>query len=85
VLKDKHIIIVGVNDLASQFPEVAAQWGDVNNKGLTAEEVIPGANAKAWWLCKRGHSWRASVLSLALSANFPRYNGKIPMQTHFVT
>jgi hypothetical protein len=84
-LKDKHIVIVGVNDFASQYPTIAAQWDASKNKELTAKQVMPGANVKVWWLCKREHSWQASVLSRTLGALCPRCNGKTPMRTHFVT
>jgi len=84
-LKDKHIITIGVNDLASQFPDIAGQWDNSKNKELTAEQVMPGSNLKVWWLCKRGHSWLASVLSRTLGTKCPRCNGKTPMCTHFIT
>jgi hypothetical protein len=84
-LKDKHIITIGINDLASQYPAIAAQWDVSKNEELTAEQVMPGSNAKIWWLCKRGHSWQATVLSRTFGANCPRCNGKTPMPTHFIT
>ncbi|GHU87224.1 hypothetical protein FACS1894202_01090 [Clostridia bacterium] len=84
-LRDKHIITIGVNDLASQFPAIASQWDETKNKELTSEQVMPGSNLKVWWLCKRGHSWQASVLSRTFGTKCPRCNGKTPMRTHFVS
>jgi DNA-directed RNA polymerase subunit RPC12/RpoP len=84
-LRDKHVITVGVNDLASQNPEIATQWDASKNKELTAEQVMPGSNTKVWWQCKRGHSWLASVLSRTLGTKCPRCSGKTPMQTHFIS
>lgn len=84
-MRDKHVVTVGVNDLASQYAGIAVQWDASKNKGLTAEQVMPGSNVKPWWLCKRGHSWQASVLSRTLGSRCPRCNGKTPMRTHFVS
>ena len=52
----------GENDLASQQPEIAAQWHPKKNT-LTAEQVTVGSHHKAWWLCEAGHEWQAIVKS----------------------
>ena len=51
---------IGENDLASQQPEIAAQWHPKKNT-LTAEQVTVGSHHKVWWLCAKGHQWRAEV------------------------
>ena len=53
----------GVNDLAAQFPKVAAQWDQKKNESLTPDMVLPGTRRKVWWRCSHGHSWHASVAS----------------------
>ena len=54
-------VVPGENDLASQFPAVAAQWHPTKNGALTPREVSPYANRKVWWRCGRGHEYRASI------------------------
>ena len=53
----------GQNDLASQYPDVAAQWHPTKNHGLTPDQVLAGAHKKVWWRCGAGHEWQAQVKS----------------------
>lgn len=58
-----QVLISGVNDLATQFPEVALEWNYERN-ALGPSEVSGGTNKKYWWRCKKcGHEWEASVAS----------------------
>lgn len=52
----------GFNDLASQVPEVAAEWDYEKNEELTPEAVVAGSNKKAYWKClAHGHRWSAKI------------------------
>jgi hypothetical protein len=52
--------------LATEAPEIAAEWDIVRNEGLTPAEVTSGSGRKVWWLCSKcGFSWRAVVGSRA--------------------
>lgn len=53
-------IIKGVNDLQSQHPVLAEQW-DYNKNNKNTEEVHVYSNGYAWWLCEKGHSWKAII------------------------
>lgn len=55
-------ILVGFNDLATTYPDVASEWHETKNNPLTAKDVTFGANKKVWWKCgKKGHEWFAYV------------------------
>jgi Probable Zinc-ribbon domain len=54
-------IEIGVNDLASQYPDVAAQWHPTKNGELTPHMVSTSSARKVWWLCDKGHEWRTGV------------------------
>jgi hypothetical protein len=54
-------IELGVNDLASQYPAVAAQWHPTKNGDLTPEMVSSSSARKIWWICEEGHEWRTGV------------------------
>lgn len=56
-------VLPGDNDLASQFPKVAAQWNEGKNGTLTPDQVSAYSNRRVWWTCERGHIWQASVAS----------------------
>lgn len=61
----------GENDLASQRPDIAAQWHPTQNGDRTPDSVSAGSHAKVWWLCGQGHEWRASVKSRAAGTGCP--------------
>ena len=60
----------GFNDLASQRPDLAAEWNDKKNGTLTPQMVTVGSNKKIWWKCSLGHEWEA-----AISARTGKSNG----------
>ncbi|MFE5896902.1 zinc-ribbon domain-containing protein [Streptomyces sp. NPDC056488] len=49
------------NDLATRFPEIAAQWHPTLNGDLHLDQVAPKSNRKVWWLGSCGHPWQAIV------------------------
>lgn len=54
-------VVPGVNDLATHFPEIAAQWHPTKNGAMTARSVSPYSNRKVWWRCSLGHEYQARV------------------------
>ena len=56
-------LLVGENDLAAVYPELAKQWDFERNGKLTPQDVFPGTVKKVWWKCAQGHHWRAAVSS----------------------
>lgn len=55
-------VLIGFNDLATTYPDVANEWHDIKNHPMTARDVTFGANKKVWWKCKKkGHEWFAYV------------------------
>ncbi|MBR5773443.1 MAG: zinc-ribbon domain-containing protein [Clostridia bacterium] len=55
-------ILIGFNDLATTHPEIASQWHPTKNK-LTPQQVTIGAEKNIWWVCEKGHEWKALVYS----------------------
>jgi hypothetical protein len=58
---DMKRLVVGVNDLATLYPDVAASWNSELNGLLSPEQVLGGGNKKFWWSCPQGHHWKKSV------------------------
>ena len=78
----------GDNDLATAFPQLAAQWHPTENGPLTPQNVVAGSRRKVWWQCEKGHTWRASIVSRAsLGAGCPVCAGKkvIPGENDLAT
>jgi len=57
----KRKLLAGYNDLATTFPDVAAQWHPTRNGDRTPDQVFAGTNENAWWRCEEGHEWEATV------------------------
>ena len=55
-----HHILAGFNDLASQFPEIAAQWDFARNR-KRPEQVAAHSDEKVYWLCEKKHSYLARI------------------------
>jgi very-short-patch-repair endonuclease/uncharacterized protein YlaI len=49
------------NNLSIQYPKVASEWHPTKNKEFKATEVTYGSEKKAWWLCPKGHSYKATI------------------------
>lgn len=61
-------VLAGFNDLASQYPDIAAEWSD-RNLPLLPTMVTAFANSKAWWKCKDcGNEWYTLNLAVSLIA-----------------
>lgn len=55
-------VLPGYNDMASKFPDIAAEWHPTKNEGLTPSAVTWGSNKKVWWLCSKcGFEWQAVI------------------------
>ncbi len=63
--------IPGENDLATLYPALAAEWDAEKNGAMKPRDVLPGSHRYAWWLCSRGHSWRAAVKSRVAGTGCP--------------
>ena len=80
-------ILAGVNDLASQFPQLIADWDYEKNVSLNPNEISPGSEQYAWWKCSKGHSWEAMIASRTRGYGCPvcakEYKTSIPEQAIF--
>ncbi len=56
-------LLVGYNDLLSQYPIQAKMWNTSKN-GMKADEIGYYSSMKSfWWDCPNGHSYRAKVFT----------------------
>jgi len=52
------------NSLATQFPDIAAEWHPTKNGELTPDQVVAGSGKIFWWQCPQGpdHEWPATLV-----------------------
>ena len=74
-----HLTIVpGLNDLATENPELAAEWDYEENSPLTPNDVHIHMSKKAFWVCEKGHKWAASIASRNSGFGCPFCAGEKP-------
>ena len=70
-------VLTASNELATRFPDVAAQWHPTRNGDLRPDQVSAGSNEKVWWRCDLGHEWKAVVSSRTTGGNgCPVHSGR---------
>lgn len=65
------IVVTGVNDLATQAPDIARQWHPTRNAPLTPERIAVYSNRKMWFRCAAGHEWLSTVNNRAHGQGCP--------------
>ncbi|MCI8515122.1 MAG: zinc-ribbon domain-containing protein [Lachnospiraceae bacterium] len=71
-----RLVKEGINDLASRFPQIAAEWSE-RNYPLLPTMVTAYTNRKIWWRCKEGHEWKASVSDRSYGSGCPVCAGRV--------
>ena len=66
---------VGVNDMATTHPELAAQWHPTKNGDLTPNSVGTFTSKAIWWICELEHEWLVSGNNRARGAGCPYCSG----------
>ena len=74
-----NAVLPGFNDLATLFPEVAAEWSDRNLPFLPSQ-VTPFKNKKAWWRCSNGHEWYTLISTRSGGSKCPYCSGIITLK-----
>ncbi len=70
-------VLKGENDLASVLPQLARQWHPCKNGVLRPYDVAASTHKKVWWICGKGHEWKATVASRTAGAGCPVCAGKL--------
>lgn len=52
-----------VNSLSAKWPQDLAKEWDYEKNKFSPDEVSSHSSKKAWWKCRKNHSWRASINS----------------------
>ena len=59
------------SNLATEHPEIAAEWNYEKNKNLKPEYFSSGSAEKCWWKCKNGHSYQMTIASRVYGHDCP--------------
>jgi hypothetical protein len=70
--------ILGVNDLKTVAPSLVGEWHPLLNGKLPIDDVTGGSNRNIWWLCSRGHEWKATVVNrVKVNTGCPYCSGRL--------
>lgn len=59
------------NCLETLNPELSKQWHPTKNGTFTPRNVKTGTHKKVWWLCEKGHEWKATIFSRTSGVGCP--------------
>jgi len=59
----------------TEYPDLIRQW-DYEKNELNPTQMTAGSGAIVWWVCDKGHSWRADIKSRAKGNGCPYCAGK---------
>lgn len=70
-------VYIGVNDLESNHPNIAAEWDYTRNHPLLPSSVTTKSHKQVWWACSNGHSYKSSVDNRTRGRGCPYCNSKL--------
>jgi hypothetical protein len=74
-----RVVIPGDNDLKTLRPDIADEWDYEKNGDLRPEHVTVQSTYKAWWKCKKSHSYTTRVYNRFSGTNCPYCSGTLPI------
>lgn len=73
-------LIPNINDLKTEYPDIAKEWDTNQNDGLLPSEVLSHSGKKYWWKCINGHSWQATPSNRVYGYGCPYCSGRRPIR-----
>jgi DNA-directed RNA polymerase subunit RPC12/RpoP len=66
------------NNLKVKFPKIAKEFHPTKNGDLKPSDFTSGSNKTVWWICKKGHEWKAIIKNRTSGRGCPYCSGKKP-------
>lgn len=58
------------------FPELVKEWDFSKNQGILPKQFSRGSEKSVWWICNKGHSWKANINSRTSGSGCPICSNK---------
>lgn len=65
-----RVVLKGFNDLTTTHPSLCEEWNCLKNIKKPYDYTY-GSHEKIWWICKKGHEWKATINSRAKGNGCP--------------
>ncbi|MBQ7147678.1 MAG: zinc-ribbon domain-containing protein [Pseudobutyrivibrio sp.] len=62
-IMQQYIKVLHDKSIAVRHPEAIKEWDFEKNKNITPEMVNATSNKNYWWICEKGHSFKASPVN----------------------
>jgi hypothetical protein len=69
-------------NLQAVNPSLAREWHPTKNEETTPTQVTPRSPHHAWWICEKGHEWKAIIYTRNNGTGCPYCSGRRPSPTH---
>jgi hypothetical protein len=67
----------GQHNLLSAYPALAEEWHPSKNINLRPEDIAPYSTKKVWWICGKGHVWKARIANRSRGRGCPYCAGRL--------
>ena len=64
-------VIIHHNDFGTEHPTLIDEWNFARNES-SPSEFTSGSRKSVWWICKKGHSWKATISDRCRGNNCPK-------------
>lgn len=64
------------NCFANKCPELLKEWNYLRNKNISPYDVTIKSGKKVWWICEKGHEWKATIANRNNGNNCPYCFGR---------
>jgi uncharacterized Zn-finger protein len=69
-------------NLGLVYPELAKTWHPTKNGKLTPRDVLPMSEKQVYWMCERGHVWKAMIINRSRGTGCPYCSGRRATQEY---
>ena len=74
---ENYYLEINAKSLESLYPALSKEWNCQKNKSLIPSMFFYASNEKVWWICDKGHEWKAPISRRTLGkSTCPYCSGK---------
>jgi very-short-patch-repair endonuclease len=73
---EKYLKYKDEKNLSKVFPYLSREWHPTKNEDLKLNQFTEGSNINVWWICNKGHSWKATINRRTSGSGCPYCSGK---------
>jgi len=83
-LYNKEIANIGGCDVSvvDVRPELLLEWHSDRNGALLPSNMSYGSGRKVWWVCDKGHEWKAAIKNRTAGGGCPYCSGRYPTKEY---